>query len=325
MKKFASDLGVYENSRKYIIIKMAEKRFIRGGKRFRPLLAYATYRALTQRDLDKKILSFMVAGEIIHGGLLDIDDVQDRSLLRRGKPATWTLIGKENAINTGLFSALAIPYELFSLLTEDLTRRQISELLRAISLMLREVSIGQSLDIEFRRSEKLNEQIQLKIYEKKTGSYTVGGPLACSAIIADRSYDFAKKLYELGRKYFGIGFQIIDDLLNLSSPKKYGKEFADDLNEGKPTYMVALFNQRAGKKEKKEFYKLFGRMEPPLTFNERMKLIKLMDKFRVREDSRKVAEKFVEKGMKKLEKLIPRTKRSRLLYELLEFAVTRNW
>jgi geranylgeranyl diphosphate synthase type II len=55
---------------------------------------------------------------------------------------------------------------------------------------------------------------------------------------------------EAGMK-LGIGFQIVDDVLNLEGdPAKYGKEIAGDLWEGKRTLILLHFLQKADPDER---------------------------------------------------------------------------
>ena len=331
------------------LFEISKERF-EGGKKVRPALIFAAAKAvhsssLFRRFLDKifklffkktyfekrvksKLLPYAVRREMKHNGYLEIDDVQDCSPLRRGKPSTWVKIGKPRAINSGLLLSDAYarisevlsfrkPYKLSSK-----ARRIVTEIDGLIAL---ETIEGQDLDIKYRASPELTPQISELIYRKKTGVYTIGGPMAIGAAIAGFEKELCMELYMLGKMYFGPAFQVIDDYLNLLPPEKipkYGKEWADDLEEGKPTMMIALFNERATEKDKAEFYKYFGKRG--LSKDEKMKLINLLDKYNAREDARKYAYQILREGLNRLEKIIPR-KYSKELYALLEFTVKRTY
>jgi geranylgeranyl pyrophosphate synthase len=65
----------------------------RGGKRWRPLLMLLTANMLggqTAFDIAQKLVSLV---ELPHNGSLIIDDIEDGSDLRRGKPATHITYG----------------------------------------------------------------------------------------------------------------------------------------------------------------------------------------------------------------------------------------
>lgn len=319
IKSVIQECGLYESD--VFVIEHAKRRVMEGGKRFRPALAAATHMALTGKESLEPIRHWMCTIEIIHSGLLDIDDVQDESPMRRGFPATWEITGKEQAINVGLVNVSA--YSLICLSRS----KHVEKLCELLGRMLEDTVIGQAFDIMYRASRELTPREQIEIYRGKTGAYTFGGPMGGAAIISGR-FELVGALYNIGRDCFGPAFQIRDDVLNISESStktKYGKEFADDLNEGKPTYPRALFNKRATEEDLEKFYEKCGRMDPPLSLQERRELIDLLEKYNTIDDSMKTAEAYTEEGMRRLGKLIPRTEKSEPLYSLLEFAIRREW
>jgi len=80
----------------------------RGGKRWRSFLILLIAEILGC-DIEK-VLDFAVITEIIHNGTLIIDDIEDDSEFRRGKPCLHKLSGIDVAVNAGngiyLISAL---------------------------------------------------------------------------------------------------------------------------------------------------------------------------------------------------------------------------
>lgn len=315
------------------LFEISEERF-KGGKKARPALIFATAKAVCQmkdipfEEVKQKLLPYAARRELKHNGYLEIDDVQDSSPLRRGVPSTWTRIGKERAINTGLLlsDALARKAESLSYLEPYKLEPEVRNVVTEIDALIAiETVEGQDLDIKYRSSPELTPQISELIYQKKTGVYTIGGPMAIGAAIARFERELCMKLYHLGKIFFGPAFQVIDDYLNLILPEevpKYGKEWADDLEEGKPTMIVALFNERAAEEDRGEFHKYFGKRR--LTKEEKMKLIDLLDKYNAREDARKYAYQKLEEGLSHLEKIIPR-EYGEELYALLEFTVKRTY
>ncbi|MEM5801932.1 MAG: polyprenyl synthetase family protein [Candidatus Aenigmatarchaeota archaeon] len=320
------------------LYKYAKERFFKRGKRFRPAVTYASCKAISGEM--EKATPFAVSIELIHNGYLDIDDVFDKSPQRRGSPATWTIVGPERAILCGLINCDVLPHIILNIGVEEYGWD--SELLlysnKLIGITKKHTVAGEYMDIELRRSPELNTDIQLQIYALKTGYYTVGCPMAGGARIGGASNETADKLFEIG-KDIGCAFQIRDDLLNLATldrvkekgldlktaKTKYGKEPGDDLNEGKPTLPVAIFNERATEEDKKEFYSKFGRMDPRLTFNECYRLKRLLDKYDALNESEKIAENLLNNGMRSVRSIIPQTDLSRELYSLLLFASKREW
>jgi geranylgeranyl pyrophosphate synthase len=56
----------------------------------------------------------------------------------------------------------------------------------------------------------------------------------------------------------GVAFQIHDDVLNLSAGTKYGKQYADDLLEGKRTLILIRLLQVVTREEKQRLVELFA-------------------------------------------------------------------
>jgi len=71
----------------------------RGGKRWRPALFLLVCEALGKKAED--YLDFAIIPEVIHNGTLIIDDIEDASDLRRGKPCTYKVYGMDIAVNAG--------------------------------------------------------------------------------------------------------------------------------------------------------------------------------------------------------------------------------
>src|SRR3989344_5716155 len=71
----------------------------RGGKRWRPCLMLLACEALG--GFKKTVLPFTPIPELIHNGTIIVDDVQDNSTLRRGKPSLHIEYGVDIAVNAG--------------------------------------------------------------------------------------------------------------------------------------------------------------------------------------------------------------------------------
>ena len=82
----------------------------RGGKRWRPVLGmiYAECYGRNVAEsvekgssVDDDILFACGLTEFVHNGSLMVDDVEDKSLMRRGEPCTYLKFGEDYAVNTG--------------------------------------------------------------------------------------------------------------------------------------------------------------------------------------------------------------------------------
>jgi geranylgeranyl pyrophosphate synthase len=331
IRDYINEHSLYEYREPHILYEHARKRILSGGKRFRPALALAACEAFSGELTPA--LPYAVLTEVTHGGYLDLDDVIDQSKLRRGEPSTFVQVGMEQAITIGLLNADAAPWLFFY---DGMKRYGWSfETARYLANLIANVKLdtveGESLDVLYRRSPKLTKAKMNLIYARKTGAYTYGGPAAGGAKIGGASDRDADDLYNTLRLTFGPAFQIIDDVLNVQPEDgKYGKEFADDLNEGKPTWLLAHFNENASEEDKKRFYgsedaPKFGRLEPPLTLQERLELIELYEKYDAIKEAKAEANRLLSYSLELVKSIVPENEQSKNFYNLLVFGIKRNW
>ena len=91
----------------------------------------------------------------------------------------------------------------------------------------------------------------------KTSWYTVIGPMRLGGVVGGADNASLKLMVDAGKK-LGVGFQIHDDILNLSGDQsKYGKEIGDDLLEGKRTLMLIRLLSLCSDAEKEKVESVF--------------------------------------------------------------------
>ena len=71
----------------------------RGGKRWRPALFLLIAEALGKNPDD--FVDLAIIPEVVHNGTLMVDDIEDASEYRRGRPCTYKIYGLDIAINAG--------------------------------------------------------------------------------------------------------------------------------------------------------------------------------------------------------------------------------
>jgi geranylgeranyl diphosphate synthase, type II len=210
-----------------------------GGKRVRPILCLAAGEALDNSpETMNNLLPFACALECIHTYSLIHDDLpaMDDDELRRGKPTNHILFGEAGAILAG-DGLLTFAFELLS--NTALSAIPAESRLRIIQLIAKAAGPlgmvgGQALDIE---SEKVAVSFPVlqTIHKAKTGAL-ITCSIQAGAIGAGASLDQVEKLTVYGEK-IGLAFQIIDDLLNVTSTtEQLGKAAGSDANRGKATY-----------------------------------------------------------------------------------------
>lgn len=233
-----------------------EKLTLSGGKRLRPALLYASYKAFGGKSL-RKVQNYALAIEILHSWALIHDDIMDNARIRRGKPTVIAYYERKYK-NINLASALAIlcgdmalswADELFSS-----SSSQDERLSRIFSTLKNEVIYGQIMDV----GKVSTEKEILTMIELKTARYTVEKPLLLGAILAHADESLSQVLGNIGVK-IGIAFQIQDDILGVFGNKKtLGKSIISDLKEGKMNLLIVKTLQRLNTEEKKRFLSLWG-------------------------------------------------------------------
>lgn len=213
----------------------------RGGKFLRGILT--CYSALAHGASLAQAIPLGVALEMFQNWVLIHDDIEDDSDERRGRPTLHRLVGVPLALNAGD----ALHARMWSYLLEaSLPLQVLKELAQTIELTAQ----GQHLDLSWIDKGRfdLEPEDYLQMVAWKSAYYTVVAPLRLGALLAGRE---PPEAYREGGLKLGIGFQIVDDLLNLkeASPA-YGKELAGDLWEGKRTLVLLLFLREASPRER---------------------------------------------------------------------------
>jgi octaprenyl-diphosphate synthase len=222
----------------------------RGGKRWRPLLMVLLAETLGGEAGAETALPITPLVEFPHNASLIHDDIEDNSDERRGKPAVHLIYGTDTAINGGAFlyfQALAC-LEAAALLHEEKNR-----IYRVWGEYMRRLHLGQAMDIAWHRD--FRSLPTLEDYDRmcrlKTGCLArLAAVLGayCGGSSADAGA--AAKRYGEGAESLGVGFQILDDVKNLTLGIP-GKKRGDDVVEGKKSLPVLLYLHRYP--EKREF------------------------------------------------------------------------
>ncbi|MGZ4960621.1 MAG: (2E,6E)-farnesyl diphosphate synthase [Methylomonas sp.] len=220
-----------------------------GGKRTRPLLTYATGRAL---GLNEDILDAPAcAVEFIHVYSLIHDDLpaMDNDDLRRGKPTCHKAYDEATAILAG--DALqALAFEVLandpSIMVDAAARlKMITTLTRASGSQ--GMVGGQAIDLgSVGRKLTLPELENMHIH--KTGALIRASVNLAALSKPDLAVETSKKLDHYA-KCIGLSFQVKDDILDIEADTAtLGKTQGKDIDNDKPTYPALL--GMAGAKQK---------------------------------------------------------------------------
>ena len=217
-----------------------------GGKRIRPALVYA-FCELCGGDINNAAAP-ACAIEMIHTFSLIHDDLpaMDNDDFRRGKPSCHKAFDEAVAILAG--DALSVlPFEIISdddRLTAEQKVKIISCLAKAVG---REGMIGgQVIDIENEKRDDVSEDDLRKMYKGKTGALIMAS-CVMGCIGANASDEKIKLASEYAYK-LGLAFQIVDDILDVTSTQEeLGKPIGSDSEENKTTF-VSLYGVDKAKK-----------------------------------------------------------------------------
>jgi octaprenyl-diphosphate synthase len=206
----------------------------RGGKRWRPLLSLLVCETFGGNDA---VLPLLPLVEFPHSASLIHDDIEDNSKQRRGKPAIHLLYGNDTAINSGCFLYF-LP--LACIEAWDASAEAKNGVWSLWAEHMRRLHLGQSMDIAWHRDFYSLPSIDdyLLMCRLKTGCLARFAALL--GVFCSGRYSRAAERCGVAAEKLGVGFQILDDVKNLSSGVP-GKERGDDIVEGKKSLPVLLF------------------------------------------------------------------------------------
>ena len=212
---------------------------LNGGKRMRPLLAYATGSALGARDADLDATA--VAVELIHCYSLVHDDLpaMDDDALRRGQPTVHVAFDEATAILAGdALQSLAFDTLAQAPLPAERRVAMLAELARASGAG--GMCGGQALDIDATgKPASVGIDALERLHAMKTGALLRSAVrLGALAAEAGRAQLDALDRYA---NALGLAFQIRDDLLDIEGDAAtLGKTAGKDLAQDKATFPALL-------------------------------------------------------------------------------------
>jgi len=187
-----------------------------GGKRLRAKLILK----IAPEHKDAPLLAAIV--ELIHAASLLHDDVIDEAILRRGVPSVNATDGSKIAVMLGdiLYSKA-----FTELVTFD------KEVARIIASSVTALSKGEMKDVKLADSFNSDAGLYLDMLYLKTATLIEAAAMAAAHLATK---DVAK--YGVYGKNLGLSFQIIDDILDITSDEAtLGKPAMNDYVEGKCT------------------------------------------------------------------------------------------
>ncbi len=211
----------------------------RKGKQMRPMFVFLVSKMVSNGEVSERTYRGASVIELIHTATLVHDDVVDDSNRRRGFFSVNALWKNKIAVLIGDY--LLSKGLLLSIDNNDF------DLLKIISIAVREMSEGELLQIEKARKLDITEAVYYDIIRQKTATLIA----ACCSLGA-ASVKPESQHVETMRKFgelIGMAFQIKDDLFDYSNAQ-IGKPTGIDIKEQKMTLPLIYALNQASKKDK---------------------------------------------------------------------------
>ena len=186
------------------------------GKRLRAKLV------LKVAGISDESIKLAAVIEMIHAASLLHDDVIDDAMTRRGAKSLNATEGSKQAVMMGDI--------LYSKGFEELTsfKKEISSI---VAGAVTKLSIGELMDVRLARKFNPDVDAYMQMIYQKTAAL-IEASASSAAILAGKD----ERVYATYGRNLGIAFQIIDDILDITSTsEQLGKPAMADFEEGKTT------------------------------------------------------------------------------------------
>ena len=213
------------------------------GKRFRPTLLLLVARLRGNLGRDAVLCATVI--EMVHAAALIHDDSVDKSGLRRGAPTVNGLWTDEMAIIMGDY--------LYAQAMATLVTHKLDAAMGILARVVTEMSCGEALEFQYAYDLDVTEAQYQELVRSKTGSL-IGAATEIGAGLNGGASDRTRRdRYRAFGERVGVGFQIVDDLLDyLGDPEVTGKPVGSDLAEGKVTLPLIAALREASEADRRK-------------------------------------------------------------------------
>lgn len=227
LKSLDENLKSMVGARHPVLSAASEHLFAAGGKRIRPTIVILVAKSSMNSSIIKSSHQRLAEiTEIIHTASLVHDDVIDECTKRRGIETVHHTFSTKIAVLAGDF--------LFAQSSWYLANLNHLEVVKTISKVITDFAEGEVRQglVNFDTNVSVNNYIEKSFY--KTASLIAA---SCKGAVMLSNIDFEEEdEYYLYGKHLGLGFQIIDDILDLTgSVQELGKPNGSDLRNGNLT------------------------------------------------------------------------------------------
>lgn len=220
----------------------------RKGKQMRPMFVFLSSKML-KSDVGDSTYTAASLIELLHTATLIHDDVVDEAYERRG-------FFSINALWKSKISVLVGDYLLSKGLLLAVDNNEY-DLLKIVSVAVKEMSEGELLQIQQSRKLRITEDIYYDIIRKKTAAL-IAACTACGAKSSGADDEMVEKMRLFG-EHVGMAFQIKDDLLDYQNNGSIGKPSGNDIKEKKLTLPIIHVLKNASDSDQKRILSIVKR------------------------------------------------------------------
>ena len=203
---------------------------------------------------EEKIMPVAYTVELMHTASLLHDDVVDGTEIRRARPTANQVFGDKPALLAGDFISASAIDTMCGIGSLDLIKGMVQT--------IKKMAEGELKELEYAQAFHDRLDVYLDIIYLKTATlfeYCAYAP----GLLAGLAGDVLDALVAYGRSV-GMGFQIVDDIINLTPSEDDNKDPYNDILEGKSTLpLVRVFRENprvlagvsvlSGPKERQEY------------------------------------------------------------------------
>lgn len=279
-----------------------------GGKRIRPIFVIlaAQFGNYTVENAAKVAVSL----ELIHMASLVHDDVIDDSNMRRGMETVKARWNNRVAMYAGDF--------IFSRALTSIGEIEKEAAHQILAKTMLEICKGEIIQIEFQRKPDQTLRDYLQRIKRKT-ALLLASSCELGALSTNADQTIVKKMKNFGY-YTGMAFQIVDDILDITSTdKKLGKPAGSDLLNGHITLPILYI------KEDQAFQPYMQRaFDGTITEDERQQMLQYIRQSGAIEQAQHLSDLYLEKALKEIEDL-PEGKPKQALTQIADFIGQRKY
>lgn len=301
-------------------LKLIKNFCLSSGKRIRPILAIATFKAISSRS-ERDIFLPVLSLELYHNYTLIHDDIYDEDIVRREKPTyhflfqkwfkkrykktsyfgglyknSWARFGVVSGFIGGKILRTLVNLPVFQ---SGISFRKKIEILKIFEKLDISDNFGQATDLFFEKESRIAQDDYFEMVKLKTGGL-LKTSVELGAILGGATLSQIKTLKNYAENLAYV-FQIKDDLLDLSISGEKGREVGSDIKKGKKTLLLIYSLKRARLEDRKLIFKIIGKEEASI--KEIETIINLYHRLGAVEFCQSIAKQKMEKSLFWLNKL----------------------